>query len=173
MFNRGGKKKQPEKRKCPLFWQQHWVSQRAGNPKRGRPLWERNNVLTVRRENIGKQRGTLWWMKRPRVRLGLELSNFPQQPWAELTVGNELINFPVDLTLKFYRRTAWHQSPTRTCFKPIDGAHGNPRKGDRASPHPPAPGSTEREDRKCTNGIPGKAKNTGPLRIPLKGTLGH
>ena len=45
-------------------------------------------------------------MKRPRVRLGLELSNFPQQPWAELTVGNELINFPVDLTLKFYRRTA-------------------------------------------------------------------
>lgn len=41
------------KRKCPLFWQQHWVSQRAGNPKRGKPLWERNNVLTV--ENIGKQ----------------------------------------------------------------------------------------------------------------------
>ena len=53
MFNRGEKK--TEKRKFPLFWQQHWVSQRAGNPKRGKPLWERNNVLTVRRENIGKQ----------------------------------------------------------------------------------------------------------------------
>ena len=39
-----------------------------------------------------------------------------KEPWGKLTVGSELIKFPTDLPLKFYTRTAWYQSPTRTCF---------------------------------------------------------
>ena len=73
-------------------------------------------------------------MKRPRGSLGLEVLNVPQEPRGKLTLGNELMNFLIDLALKFFTRTAWPQSPTRMRLKPTDGAHENPRKGDRALP---------------------------------------
>lgn len=44
-------------------------------------------------------------------------------PGVNLTVGAELIDLRIDLTLKFFTRTGWHQTPTRTCFKPTDGTH--------------------------------------------------
>lgn len=64
--------------------------------------------------------------------LGLEAPDHPQEPWVKLTVRDELVNSLIHLTLKFFTRTAWHQSPTRTHFKPTDGARENPRKADRA-----------------------------------------
>ena len=38
--------------------------------------------------------------------LGLEAPHSPQEPWVKLTVGNELINFLIDLTLMFFTRIA-------------------------------------------------------------------
>lgn len=38
----------------------------------------------------------------------------PQEPQIKLAVVNGLINFWLDLTLKFFTRTAWHHGPTRT-----------------------------------------------------------
>ena len=113
-------------------------------------------------------------MRRPRASLGLEVLNSPQEPQVKLTVGNELINFLIDLTLKIFTRTAWHQSCSRTCFKPTDGAHENPRKGNRTLPRPhpipPPPCQVYEKVRPevCASGTPGKAKNTWPIRIPLQ-----
>ena len=45
-------------------------------------------------------------MKRPRGSLGLEAPNSPQKSGVKLTVGNELINFLIDLTLKFFHRNS-------------------------------------------------------------------
>ena len=80
-----------------------------------------------------RKRGTLV-NEEARGSLGLEVPNSLQEPRVKLTVGDELINFLIDLTLKFFTGTAWHQSPARTHFKPTDGAQENPRKGDSSSP---------------------------------------
>lgn len=62
-------------------------------------------------------------------RRGLGLApNHPQEPWVKLTVRDELVNSLIHLMLKFFTRTAWRQSPTRTHVKRTEGTHGNPKK---------------------------------------------
>ena len=62
-------------------------------------------------------------MKRPGGSLGFEGPNSPQKPQVKLTLGNGLITFLIDLTLKFF---------TRTWLQPADGAHEHPSQGDTA-----------------------------------------
>ena len=68
--------------------------------------------------------------KRPRGSLGLEAPHTHGSPETR-TWGVSWLT-PDRFHPGVFTGTAWHQSPTRTLFKPTDGARENPRKADRA-----------------------------------------
>ena len=112
-----------EERRCKtkLFLAVALDSPKASNLKRSKALlgkeqytysteeghWKTNsldqNRRTMKEPLYGGERGTLC-VKRPGGSLGFEGPNSPQKPQVKLTLGNELITFLIDLTLKLFTR---------------------------------------------------------------------